>query len=946
MTGRRVDRVDELRCDLFSADQLRRLVQAPLPLGIAASVATRTLHRDLYLDTPDGVLRRRGVSCRLRISADDRRTLTVRIAAPTPPDGNGAHAAPPLRVDAAVRAAEPRAALAEDSTVTRRLRALVDPARLDVRVELEVERWCRTALPDWLRRPRLELHYDHVTVRRDGAARTFQQLCVHRRRGTGRDDPTLRRLAEALEREHGLRPATADPCEQAELLLKWMQAADTEDAAVGWDAPLTVTATTAIPTGAAALHDGDVLDPELSLLAFQERVLALAEDDATPLGERLRFLSIVSANLDEFFSVRVSALEAALCPPPEAGAEARAAARLARQRLDAVADRVRALVARQSRCARACLAALASHGVRVVPWAALDDVQRGTLRARFRDDILPALTPLAMTLSPGHPFPQLPDLSLAIAAVLVDGRGGAPHVAEVELPADLPRFLHLPADDATLAVPVEEVVRANLDVLHPSSRVEQAYAFRVTRASTLELDEAAADDLLEAVTAAMRERAPRGAVRVEVERTMPAVLRDVVLESLRREPGAGGLPLSIRPADVYEVDGLLDLRGLDALELPRDPALTYPPLRARKPVPARTSLLDAVRAGDLLVHHPFDAFEHTTLRFLREAAADPDVTTVKITLYRVGDRSPVVEALCDAARQGKQVVAFVELRARFDEERNAGWVRALAEAGAHVVYGLVGLKTHAKAALVVRREGGEGRPGGQPRRYAHVSTGNYDARSAQRYTDLALFSAREDVTGDVAALFNALTGTSAPPERLPNGSLVAPRQLLPALLELIEREAAHARAGREARIRIKVNGLSDDEVVRALARAARDGVEVTLLVRGICTLRPDGPGGRLRVRSVVGRFLEHSRVYHFANGGDARWFIGSADLRTRNLRRRVELLVPVRDAAARAALGNLLDRYVADPHAWELTASGAYVRGGGAVAGAGVQAVLAGEGWR
>ncbi|HEX6631140.1 MAG TPA: hypothetical protein VF048_08615, partial [Gemmatimonadaceae bacterium] len=354
-----MDARDELRCDLFSADQLRRLALAPLPLGIAASAATRTLHRDLYLDTADGVLRRRGVSCRLRISADDRRTLTVRIGGGTLGNGGGA---PPLRVDAPVHATDPRAALAEDTAVARRLRALVDPALLDVRVELEVERWQRTALPDWLRRPRLALHYDHVTVRRDGAARSFQQLCLHARHGSG--DDTLHRLADALVREHGLRPAGADQREQAELLLKWMQAADTEDAAVGWDVP------PGLPD-AAASHDGDVLDPELSLLAFQERVLALAEDVATPLAERLRFLSIVSANLDEFFTVRVGALKGAT----QAAATNPAEAQAARRRLEAVARRVGALTARQHRCARACLVALAAHGVRVSDWAALDATQ-------------------------------------------------------------------------------------------------------------------------------------------------------------------------------------------------------------------------------------------------------------------------------------------------------------------------------------------------------------------------------------------------------------------------------------------------------------------------------------------------------------------------------------------------------------------------------------------
>jgi polyphosphate kinase len=470
-------------------------------------------------------------------------------------------------------------------------------------------------------------------------------------------------------------------------------------------------------------------------------------------------------------------------------------------------------------------------------------------------------------------------------------------------------------------VPLEEVIRDNLDTLYPNSVVYQAYFFRVTRAGDLQVDEQHADDLLEAVDAATRRRPENAVVRVEVERAMPAVLRDLVLDELRREPGADALSLGID--DVYEVDGPLDLRCVDDLALPKDAALHFPPFTPAEPVRPEVPVVDAVRPRDLLVHHPFESFAGTVVRFLQEAAVDPDVTTIKLTLYRAGDRSPVVEALSEAARRGKQTVAFVELRARFDEERNVAWVRALETAGVHVVYGLVGYKTHAKAALVVRREQD------QLRRYAHVGTGNYNPRTGLHYTDLSLLTADEAITADVADLFNALTGSSAPPERLARGALVAPGQLLHALLEQIEREAAHARAGREARIRIKVNGLSDAEVVRALQRAAQDGVRVELAVRGICTLRPLAP--TIRVVAHVGRFLEHSRIYHFANGGDPRYYIGSADLRTRNLRRRVELLVPVRDAAARATLDRLLGLYLDDPTAWELTASGTYVRrtGGG-----------------
>jgi polyphosphate kinase len=334
-------------------------------------------------------------------------------------------------------------------------------------------------------------------------------------------------------------------------------------------------------------------------------------------------------------------------------------------------------------------------------------------------------------------------------------------------------------------------------------------------------------------------------------------------------------------------------------------------------------MLDAMSGRDLLLHHPFEAFDTTVVRFLREAAADPEVTTIKITLYRVGRDSPVVESLLDAARAGKRVVVLVELKARFDEEHNVSWARALERAGGNVVYGLVGYKVHAKVALVVRRVDG------RLKRYVHVGTGNYNTRSGRQYTDLSLFSTRDALGDDVADLFNELTGSSRPPQGLSRGALVAPHQLLPAVLRLIEREVAHARAGRPAQITVKVNGLSDPEVVRALYRAASAGVRVDLVVRGICTLRPGVPGRSegIRVVSVVGRFLEHSRIYRFANGGDAEYFIGSSDLRPRNLRRRVELLVPVHDAEHRGRLDRILQLYLDDPTGWHLTPTGQYVRG-------------------
>jgi polyphosphate kinase len=377
--------------------------------------------------------------------------------------------------------------------------------------------------------------------------------------------------------------------------------------------------------------------------------------------------------------------------------------------------------------------------------------------------------------------------------------------------------------------------------------------------------------------------------------------------------------------EVQVVNGMVDLRCLANLPLPDDPALCYPPLPARADVDPHRPMLDQIADGDILLHHPFDDYEATVVRFLREAAADPHVTTIKITLYRAGDPSAVVDALLAAAHAGKKIAALIELKARFDEEHNVGWARALEAAGAHVVYGFVGLKVHAKIALVVRREGST------LRRYAHVSTGNYNTRSGRQYTDLSLFSASEAMTGDVSDLFNALTGSSRPPEGLTRGALVAPVQLLPAVLELIERETRHARAGRVAGIRIKVNGLSDAEVVRALYRASEAGVRIELVVRGICTLRPDvaGRSDTIRVVSVVGRFLEHSRIYRFENAGEPEYFIGSSDLRPRNLRRRVELLVPVPGAAHREQLDRILDLYLRDDTAWALRADGRYVRSAG-----------------
>jgi polyphosphate kinase len=888
---------------LRSTHQLEELAQAPLPLGLAASEPRRSLHRDLYLDTDDDSLRRRGIVLRLRLGATDEHLLALRIAS--------ANGTPPLRLDARVRAADLEGALAEHNAVTRRIRALTDPAHLVVRLDLEVERLTRDVHPDLFRRPRMQLHYDSITVRRKGITRSFQQLCGHRRRGA----PTeLERLASALERDHDLRRSSGDWREHADLLMRWLHTESRQ-------AKLAESDDTHRIAHAESDATPELLSPELSLVAFQRRVLTMAEDPRTPLRERLRFLGIVTSNLDELYMVRIPELRRAAVraveePPPTRDEDGFTA----EERLARVEKEVASILEAQARCAEICLRDAARAGVRLVTWTSLTEGERATLSARCRDEIYPALTPLAVTLSPGHPIPHLPHLGLFLAVVFRRERDGMPHMAEMELPDDAQRLLPVPGRTGDV-IALEDVLRANVHQLYPNAHVESAHMFRVTRAGDLALDEESSDSLLSAVALATEQRPHNPAVRVEVERSMPIFVSELVLESLRREAIAKDEKATVVD-EVQVVNGLLDLRCLAELPLPPRPELEYPALPERTSLDPSISMLEAMSEGDLLLHHPFEAFDMTVVRFLREAAADPDVTTVKITLYRVGRDSPIVESLLEAARAGKRVVALVELKARFDEEHNVSWARALERAGGNVVYGLVGYKVHAKVALVVRRVDG------RLKRYVHIGTGNYNTRSGRQYTDLSLFSTRDALGDDVADLFNELTGSSRPPQGLSRGALVAPHQLLPAVLRLIEREVAHARDGRPAQITIKVNGLSDPEVVRALYRAASAGVRIDLVVRGICTLRPGVPGRSegIRVVSVVGRFLEHSRIYRFANGGAPDYFIGSSDLRPRNLRRRVELLVPVVEPAHRARLDRILQLYLDDPTGWHLTPAGQYVR--------------------
>jgi polyphosphate kinase len=660
-----------------------------------------------------------------------------------------------------------------------------------------------------------------------------------------------------------------------------------------------------------AIEESRFFNSEISILDFNTRVLALAEDLRTPLRERFRFLSIVAANVDEFFMVRVAALKQLELESVE---ESGLSDLTPQQQLELIESRTNVLVSRQYRCFEACLAEVAEKGVRIERWPELRDSERSELRDHFRDEIFSALTPLAMTLSAGHPFPRLGHLSLSLAVVLLDTKGAAPHFAHVELPAALRRFISI--GDGLRVIGVEEVVRANLDLLYPGLRIEQAYVFRVTRGADITLDEDNAWSLLHAVDEASKRRYENPVVRVEVESDMPMVIRELVLKELQREHG---FPLS--PTDLHEIPGLLDLRALDELEFPNDAGLSFPPLISHSPFPSG-DLWTHIREKDEIVHHPFEDFRDSVARFFEDAAADPDVVAIKATLYRAGDESPVISALIAAARAGKDVVAFVELKARFEEERNVGWAKRLQEAGGKMVFGFLKLKTHAKVALVVRREDGK------LRRYVHIGTGNYNATTAKRYTDLSLFSADPTLAADVSDLFNELTGSSSAPQPLTRGCLIAPRQLLSALIGKIDREASHARAGRAGLIRMKVNGLSDPEIIEAMYRASQDGATIQLVVRSICTLRPGVPGmsENISVSSVVGRFLEHGRIYHFGNAGEPEFFIGSPDLRPRNLRRRIELVAPVRDPACGAKLDSLLSLYLNDPTAWDLQPNGEYVR--------------------
>jgi polyphosphate kinase len=649
------------------------------------------------------------------------------------------------------------------------------------------------------------------------------------------------------------------------------------------------------------------LNRELSWLEFNARVLALAEDPSRPLLERAKFCAIFSSNLDEFFQVRVSGLEEQLdLGVRNWGPDGLDAAEAVRT----IREQARALVERQTTIFTKDLApALEEEGVHFPTWDELDDDDRVSLRREFEERVYPVLTPLAV--DPAHPFPYISNLSLNLAAVVRDPASGEDRFARVKVPPVLPRFVPLP--DGERFIPLEHLIAAHLDRLFPGMEIVAHYPFRVTRDADFELDDEA-EDLLEAIETVLQRRTRFGnTIRLEIDTTMS----DDVLDVLSRE-------LEVPPGATEVIDGPLDLAGLFdvcALDRPDLKAEPWSPqtLHEIAPTNGGQDIFRTLRSGDLLVHHPYDSFATSVEAFVKQAARDPRVLAIKQTIYRTaGPESGIVQSLIDAAREDKQVVALVELKARFDEQANIERARILEEAGVHVVYGLVGLKTHAKILLVVRQD-----EDGVIRRYCHVGTGNYNPKTAELYEDLGILTCDPDVGTDLTELFNHLTGYSRPSRyrRL----LVAPESMRPGLRDRIRAQAA---MGAEGRIVLKMNSLVDAQLIDELYDASRAGTEIDLVVRGICCLRPQVPGlsENIRVRSIVGYYLEHSRIYSFgADPTTAEYLIGSADWMPRNLDRRVESLVTVTAAPLRARLAEILEVNLADDVlAWDLDGDGSW----------------------
>jgi polyphosphate kinase len=675
-----------------------------------------------------------------------------------------------------------------------------------------------------------------------------------------------------------------------------------------------------VPGGTAEVVDPDpdlddprlYLNRELSWIEFNTRVLELAEQDDQPLLERAKFAAIFTSNLDEFFTIRVAGLhdqvDAGLSEPGPDG-------RTPAQVLDELRDRIAELSARLTRCVeRELRPALAEHGICVVSLDDVDAEQRASLQERFRRQIFPVLTPLAVGL--GRPFPYISNLSLSLAVLVRDPQTQLTTFARVKVPKEmLPRFVPV-GERRTIFVTLEDLIAANLETLFPGMEIVDHGFFRVTRDADFEVSDEA-DDLLRAVEAELRRRRFGEVVRLEVDSAMSPALRDELTQALE-----------VQERQVYVVEGRLDLTDLwQLVRLPgfselRDPPwtpVTQPRLQGEDG--DGVDMFSVIRAGDVLVHHPYDSFATSVERFVEQAVNDPDVLAIKMTVYRTSDDTPLVPALIRAIARGKQAVCLVEVKARGDERANIQWARSMEEAGVHVVYGHPALKTHAKCLLVVRREGDGAR------HYVHIGTGNYHPQTARLYTDFGLFTSDEQIGADVADMFNFLTGYARP--RRYRRVLVAPNFLRDAIVSEIERTVEAHEAGRPARIAMKMNALVDRRCIRALYRASQAGVQVDLNLRSICCLVPGVPGvsDNITVTSIVGRFLEHSRIFAFERNGETTVYIGSPDLMPRNLDTRVELVAPVEDPALRDDLLDTLERCLADDTgSWELGADGVWTR--------------------
>jgi polyphosphate kinase len=673
------------------------------------------------------------------------------------------------------------------------------------------------------------------------------------------------------------------------------------------------------------------INREFSWIAFNQRVLAQALNEHTPLLEQAKFSAIFSNNLDEFFMVRVASLKS----QQEAGVTTRSDDGLTPlEQLEAIQTRLRPLLEMQQHHYRHSLKGnLKEYGIQLIDYAQLNNRQKNWADAYFRTAIFPVLTPLAV--DPAHPFPFMSNLSLNVAALIRDPETGQQQFARVKVPQKiLPRFVPIPTElcgrrpsPVFTAVPLEQLVAFNLQLLFPGMVIEGHYFFRVTRDADLELRDLEADDLMEALQEGLRKRRMGGeVVRLEVADEMPDEVVHLLMEGM-----------DVEPEDLYRINGPLGLDDLMSLlaiplaELKDEPfkGRTVPALaRAQRSeledgsIKAEEfqSIFSVLRRGDVLLQHPFDLFATSVEEFLNQAADDAAVFAIKMTLYRTSKDSPVVAALIRAAENGKQVMALVELKARFDEDNNIQWARQLERSGVHVVYGVLGLKTHTKVTLVVRREKNV------LRSYAHIGTGNYNSRTSNLYTDLGLLTAREDFGQDLVELFNYLTGFSK--QQSFRKLLVAPVTLRLGMEELIRREIRHAREGRGGLIRAKMNALVDPAIVALLYEASRAGVKIDLVVRGMCSLRPgvEGLSETIRVISVIGRFLEHSRLFWFGNGGDDELFIGSADWMPRNLDRRVEAVTPVEDPQLREQLEQLLELYLEDSGAWHMQSDGSFIQ--------------------